>query len=142
MATKKLLPSEIREVAEFQEAEDRIKAFKDKHVKIFEQFEQLAAEYNQKLEAAEKGVRLRGVSCGSFDLYQWQTTYDAKALYDAVGREKFLQLGGILSTQTVYDVDRGHVGAAVNSGQISDEVIGVFVKNSPRYHKPDKVNIP
>jgi len=142
MAIKKTSPSEVREVAEFQEAEERLKAFKEKNTRVFEQAEGLVAEYNQKLEAAEKAVRQRGISCGPFDLYQWQTTYDAKALYDAVGREKFIQMGGILSTQTVYDVDKGRVRSAVDSGQVPEDVVGVFVKNSPRYHKPDKISMP
>ena len=142
MSTKTVPTTKIREVSAFVEAQEALKEFKNKHSGIFTEFEELVNEYNQKLESAEKMVRQQGVSCGPFECYQWQTKYDAKILYDALGRERFLQVGGILSTQTVYDVDKLRVSASINSGQIPEEIVGSFKTDSPRYHKPEKVSLP
>lgn len=137
--TKVMQPSEVPEVSSFIETLAQLEAFKAQNSDVFEQYEQLVHEYNQRLEAADKTCRQLGISCGPFDLYQYSTSYDPKALYDAVGHDRFLQVGGSIHTEKVYKVDKAKVEVAIQQNQIPDEAIDAFKSTSPRYHKPEKV---
>jgi hypothetical protein len=131
--------SEVPEVSAFVETLAQLEAFKTQNSMVFDQYEQIVGEYNQKLEAAEKMVRQLGVSCGPFDLYQFNTSYDPKALYDTVGHDRFLQVGGSVHTEKVYKVDKAKVEVAIQQGRVPPEAIEAFKTVSPRYHKPNKV---
>jgi len=133
--------SEVPAVSTFVEALGQLEAFKSQHEAVFNQYEQLVTEYNQKLEAADKLVRQLGISCGPFDLYQFGTSYDPKALYDAVGHDRFLQVGGSVHTEKVYKIDKVKVEVAIQQNQIPAEAIDAFKTVAPRYHKPDKVSL-
>jgi len=133
--------SEIPEVSAFIETLAQLEAFKAQNSGVFEQYEQIIGEHNQKLEAADKMVRQLGVSCGPFDLYQYGTSYDPKALYDAVGHDRFLQVGGSNHTEKVYKVDKAKVEVAIQQNQIPNEAVESFKTVAPRYHKPDKVSL-
>jgi hypothetical protein len=79
------------------------------------------------------------VSCGSWELYQKQTTYDADALYDALGMEKFMAVGGTLNTVTKRDIDKTKFKAAIARNDVPPEVVESISKISPRYHAPKKL---
>lgn len=140
-APDKTAPSQVQEVMDFMEAEERLSEFKQQHGDMFKQFEELAADYNQKLEAAEKVCRSKQISCGPFDLYQTQTTYDAKVLFDSLGRERFIQVGGVMNTITSYEVDKTRIEASISKSLIPSDVVEIFKKTSPRFHKPSKMEI-
>jgi hypothetical protein len=141
MATTSKKVSEIREVAAFVEAQQRLQTFREQHADVFAEFGELVEEYNGKLEAADKAVRGHGVTCGPFVLQTVVDKYDAKALYDALGRDDFLEFGGKLSTQTIYEVDKNHLKAAIQSGALPPEVVSVVHKAELRYKKPGKVEL-
>lgn len=135
-------PSTIPEVVEFINAQGTIEDFKNSYPEVFKTLEGLTDRYNTALEQADKVCRQRGVSCGPFDLYQFSTKYDAEALYNAVGRDKFLDVGGKIETQTVYDIDKGRLEACVAQRKVPEEVIEQVRKETPAYHKPPKLVIP
>lgn len=135
-------PGTIPEVVEFIDANDAIQSFKASYPDVFKQYEELIERYNSALEQADKVVRARAVSSGPFDLYQFKTTYDAEALYNAIGRDQFLSVGGKLETQTVYDVDKGRLEAAAVQKKIPAEVMAQVRKETPNYHKPPKLVAP
>jgi hypothetical protein len=139
---KTVAPKEVPEVIEFLDAQDAMNAFKEEHAPIFEQFRVLAERYNAALQQADKACRSQSVSCGPFDLYQFTTKYDAEALHNAVGRDKFLLLGGKISTQTVYGIDKGRIDACIAQNKILPEVVELVRKETPAYHKPDQVVLP
>ena len=133
---------DIPAVQEFMQAKEILLRFKQQHAKVFEAFAAIAEDYNQKLEAAEKACRSQGVGCGPFDFYQEQITIDEKALYEWAGtREKFVAVGGQLSTVTTKKADKAKVLAAIKTGVIPKTAAVKIVKTSPRYHIPDKVNL-
>lgn len=134
--------SEIKEVVEFLDAQGALQEFKEAHKEVFEQFAQLAERYNAALEQAEQVVRARGVKCGPFDLYQFATKYNAEALYNAVGRGKFLELGGKIEQVTQYDVDKGRLEAAIAQKKLEPSVVDNIRKETPNFHKPDRVVLP
>ena len=139
--SKKVPESEIPEVVRLLEAKERIDRLKNAHAAVFEQLDELAEQYNTALEAAEKRVRAERVSCGPFDLYQWQTKYDAEKLYEALGHHEFLKVGGVIKTVTQYDVDKARVEAHITSGVIKPEVAEVIKEMSPRFKKPEKISV-
>lgn len=134
--------TEIQEVREFISAQAALIEFKERNAPVFEQFEHLAESYNQRLEAAEKVCRTQGVSCGPFEMYQAQTKIDGHALHDSVGRENFVSIGGEINTKVEYKVDKARFEAAVAKGVIPQNVIDRVVSVSPRYHVPNKVEMP
>lgn len=133
---------QIPEVHEFLEVAERLKAFRSANQEFFNYLDALAEEYNSKLERAEKVVRSRRVSCGNFHLYQMSKKFDAEMLFQSLGQVKFLEVGGIVSTKTVYELDKTRFGSALAANQVPQPLVEVAVKDDPRYHMPLKVHIP
>lgn len=131
--------NEIPEVAAFQEVKARYDAFREGNPEFFQYLDSFEEELNQKLQAAEKATRAKKISCGDFHLYQFQMKYNAEELLQAVGRDKFLQVGGTMTTQTVYGVDKARVDASIASNDIPAETAERVRTQQPRYHKPTKL---
>lgn len=124
------------EVTEYEQAKASLQGFMQTHETIFETYETLVADYNQKMEAADKLVRSNEVSCSDWDLYSESTKYDPEALYNRMGREGFLQAGGSLETVTKFGIDKKRFDAAVTRGEVPKEIAGEVRTVSPRYHAP------
>ena len=137
-----MLNQRFVKVGEFIDAEDALREFKEEHAPLFDQLRELTERYNAALEQAEQVCRAREVSCGPIDLYQYTTKYDATALYNAVGRDQFLALGGQLSTVTEYSVDKGRLEAAIAQNKIAADVVPQIRKETPNFHKPNKLVLP
>lgn len=133
----------IPEVMAFEEARSNLEQFKNTHPGLIKELQALAADYNQKLEAADKAVRGKKVSCGPWEYYQDQTKYNAKALYDALGdRQLFLSVGGEIQTVTEYGLDRTRLEIAIASNQVKPEAVEACKTVSARYHSPDPLDVP
>lgn len=142
MTKAKTVPeNDIPEVKHFLEVQRQVEDLKEAYPEVFERLGQLQQDYNQALEAAEKKVRGLQVSCGPFNLYQWQTSIDVDKLYEELGRDEFLKVGGKVQTVTTYDLDKAKFEAHVTSGGVPKEVVDVVKKTSPRYKKPEKINL-
>jgi hypothetical protein len=135
-------PLQIHEVVAFLDIKDRLEAFKEDYREVFQQFEALTEQYNAALEAAEMAVRMREVGCGPFDLFSFTTKYNAAALYDAVGPERFRELGGKTFTETQYEVDRARLEALIAAGRIEAHIVQAVRKVTPNFHKPEKAVLP
>lgn len=134
--------SKIPEVQEFVQARTALDEFMDQHADVFETYRDMVEHTNDARDRADKEVRAKGVSCGPWDLYQTATKYDAKALYEALGRDEFLRAGGKLSTITEYAVDKGKVDAAISRGVIPPDVASDVKKTSPRFKTPKDIGLP
>lgn len=132
----------IPEVAAYEEVEARYQKFREDNPEYFKFLDALEEELNQKLEAADKAVRAAKVSCGKFELYKYATKYNAEELFTALGRKKFLEVGGKIQTRTVYDVDKARIDQAIKNGDIRPAVAGRAIVTSPNYHKPKGISIP
>lgn len=139
---KKINPAEIPEVVEFLDAQDALQAFKDEHAHVFSQLGELTERYNSTLEQAEKICRSKDVGCGPIDLYQYAVKYNATALFNAVGRDQFLALGGEAKTVTEYSLDKGRFEAAVAQKKVPKEVVDQVRKEVANYHVPPKLVLP
>lgn len=139
---KSAQPQEFPEVIAFLEAYERLQEFKVANAAFYRQLEQLSSQYNDALENAEKAVRSKQVCCGPFDLYQFAVKYDSQRLYEELGREDFLKVGGKIETTTTYSVDKAALEMNISRNLVPQEVVEVVVKSTPNYHKPDKVVLP
>ncbi len=135
-------PAEIPEVVEFMDAQRAIQEFKEMHADVFKDLDGLVERHNTALEQADKVCRARQVSCGPFDLYQFTTKYDAEALFNAVGRDTFLEIGGKLETVTKYEVDKGKLEACIAQKKVDKEVAERVRKDTPAFHKPQQLVLP
>ena len=132
----------IPEVVAYLESVKRIENLKSQYPGVFEELEELARNSNTLLEAAEKVVRAKKVNCGPFNLYQYSTTFNAQAFYDAVGRDDFLKMGGSIQNIPQYDIDKKQFEAFVAQGQISEDTVKAVVDHNPSYKKPAKLVVP
>lgn len=138
---KKIEDHEIPEVVRFNEAREQIEQLYESYPQVFDQLRQLSEEYNSALEAADKAVRARKVTCGPFVMYQTQTKYHAEKLYEEVGRERFFELGGKVNTVTTFELDKAKFEAHVTANAVPAEVVEVVREVSPRYRKPEKISV-
>ena len=138
----KVEPETIPEVVDFIDADAALREFKEEHGELFEQLALLSERRNAALEQAEKVCRAREVSCGPFNLYQFAVKYDATALFDLVGRTKFLELGGSINSVPEYTIDKGRLEAVIAQGKLPDDVVKAVRKETPNFHKPEKLVLP
>ena len=120
-------PSTIPEVA-------ALRAFDAQHKGELDRLRDLEEERDILMQAAEKAVRAKKVSCGPFTLVSEAIRIDWKALYDALGSRAFKRkLGGRVEREPKYTGDRDKLMVAIESGAVSAE-LGKRVQTSvPRY---------
>lgn len=138
--SQKKFPEEVPEVQEFLEAQEQLEDFKKQHLDIFREYETLVDNYNTKLGAADKTVRSEDVTCGPWDRYTEVETVDWQKLFEMVGRDTFLDIGGNIKTQTVYEGNKDKLKKAIAGNQVSAEDANHIIKVSGRYHAPKKLN--
>lgn len=130
---------EIYQVREFEEALAQLENYKKKHAQVFHNYNEMIEEANQKRQVADKIVRSKGVSCGPWRLYNQTTNYDPVKLYEMMGREDFLKVGGQLKTITEYDLDKSLVSAAISQQLIPKKVADQITTKTLRYHAPKEI---
>jgi hypothetical protein len=133
---------EVPEVAAFEAVQKKAQAFREANPEFFEYLDALVNEYNTALEAAEKAVRNRQVTCGDFVLYQFATKYFPDPLFDGLGHDQALAAGGIESTRTVRSVDKARVDSAIAAGVVPAHIASQVCKKEPRFKKPNKMELP
>lgn len=132
-------PEEVPEVAAFVEAEEILQQFIAGHPEVFQTFRILMEDRNTKRQAADKVVRALGVVCGPWELSSKRTGIKAEALLDALGREKFLAVGGTIETKPVYSVDKKRFEQAVATHQVPAELAKEVVVDTIAYSAPKDV---
>jgi hypothetical protein len=133
---------QLPEVGQFVNADERVKAFKEVHADLFGEYQQLVNERNTLWQQADQAVRSQAVSCGPWDRYSETVKYDADALYEAVGRDEFLRLGGTIKTVQQRNIDRDHIKVRIEAGELNAEVVDRVRKVTGTYHAPKKMELP
>lgn len=141
MSTK-LPPEEIPEVQAFLEVHERLETFKKTNELFFSYLTALADEYNEKLADAERVVRQKDVTCGPFVRFQEQVRYDANALYEIVGREQFIALGGVETRDIVRSLNKERIDLNIANGTIPEDIAKQVKKVSGKFRKLSPVQIP
>lgn len=129
-------PSTIPEVIELINAREELDNFEAQYPDIFDLHHQLAEEYNIKLDAADKAVRSRGVTCDNIVKYQVQEKANAEVLYEWAGKEEFVRKGGKVRNKRVLELDKAQVKSHIASGEIPPEIAEQIFTPAPRYHTP------
>jgi len=140
-------PSKIPAVKAFMKALDAIRELEEQYPDAFEKFRALAAVHNLCGEAASKVVRSlctaeRGVTTGPWDLYQYRPKYDAAVLYEAVGRQKFVAMGGIIASPETRDIDKERFVALVAAETVPPELAARVTTYTPIFHEPKPIFMP
>ena len=126
----------IPEVASLEQVKERMKAFVESNEQLFQWWSELVEEYNDKLQAADKAVRARGVSCGDFAVGSYQTKYDFDYMYERYGREEFLERGGKLETVQTKSGDKKRIDLQIDSGKMAKEDAEHIRKKTPKVSSP------
>lgn len=135
-------PSEIPEVAAFEEAKNLLKSFKAQNQPVIDKLAEFVEHYNQTREAADKAVRAAGVRCGDFDLYQQVLKTDGEKVLNAVGRELFIQMGGNVKQKSEAKIGVKQLQTALARGIISQDLFDEVTKTENRYHSPPAGALP
>lgn len=135
-------PAEIPEVQAFEEVKAILLAFREANPQFFQHYDALIEDYNQKREAADKAVRAADVSCGSWDQFQRYTSYDWEKLYEAVGRERFIEAGGKIINKKVFKGDAKRLEMAIAQGVVPKEVADECTDIESKYHSPPVAVVP
>lgn len=138
----KVTVSEVQEVKDLLEIKAQIDQLKTDNPEIFSKLEELVDRYNTLLEAAEKVVRARNVSCGPFDNFSTVVVYNAEAMIDELGHEDFYKYGGTYEVKSVYGVEKEVLEANIAANKIPEESLEQFRTVQRKYHKPKKFVIP
>ena len=139
---ERLAPSRVTEVSALVKAADALEAWKAKHPEAAAELVELAGLYNPALKAAQKVLKLRLVSCGPIELYQFRRKDNAQVLLDAVGRQKFPSLGGVLKPVEELSIDRERFDLAVAQERVDAALVAKVVKFEPAFHAPDEIVLP
>lgn len=135
----------VAEVPEVQKAMDlkfEIDALKGEFPEAFMRLQDLVDRYNAAVEEAEKVVRSRGITCGPFVNSTATMKYDGQKMYDELGEDMFLQVGGSVEKVSNYKVDKDKLEAAITSGKVPEETLEHFRTLSRSYRIPPKALVP
>jgi hypothetical protein len=135
--------SKIPEVASFTKIREELESFKRNNPEFFEELGSLVERYNAALDAADKAVRAKQISCGDFRLMSKPTVYyDAEKLYEELGDELFVAFGGAIRQVTEYTVEKSVLESHIARGAIPQNIIKDIKSTRCRYDKPEKVVLP
>lgn len=135
-------PEEVPEVLALQEAIENLNNWKKTYQGAYDEFIELGIQYNTALEAADKVMRAREASSGPIEMLGYSASFNANALYDAVGREDFLKLGGSVQTIQQYDIDKKQFEGYVVQNKVPKAVVEKVVTYTPRFKVLKKVSVP
>lgn len=139
-------PGKVAEVAEYvvadQEFSEYLEEVKREHPGVLEALGELAEKRNAALESADKAVRALGAPCGPFKLHQIRTIYSPEALFDAVGEDEFLKIGGSIETKKVLELDEKRFEAVVAFGKLSPEVVDAVRRRQVTFKSIGKIWVP
>lgn len=136
---KKVPISDIPEVQEFVDLDTELQQFKAAHHDVFMPYADLVDRRNTALEAAEKVVRSRGVTCGPFINHSTRVTYNAEKMIEELGEDLFFELGGQIVQKPEYTIDKEALEKAIATKKIPAESLEYFRTESPAYRKPKPI---
>ena len=129
------------EVDDFLVAQERYFQWQRAYPAAYEALMAIQQEYNATLEAAEKLCRAQGRSEGPFIIKSSRQNYDAEKLFDELGKDQFIAVGGVIENVVSYSVDKTVLQSKIASRKISPEVVEAISKPVHVFAAPKKLNI-
>lgn len=146
---KKLIPNDptltnaekdaIAAVHRYENTLKVIDQFKIENAEVLKTYQELLDELEQTRQVADSAMRGVDASYGHWDRYMEKKTYNAAALYEALGPTEFLKLGGVIKKEPVYEIDPKTAEIAIAAEKIPKEIVEKFRKITPSYRAPKPV---
>jgi hypothetical protein len=131
---------QILEVQAFLRQREALDAWKKKHGKAILELAAIMVKYNPCLNAAEKVVRERKVTCGPFQLKRFDPDRDAGALEKVLGRKEFERRGGEIHEEAT--LDNALFDALLSQNVLSEDDAEKVLTWKPIYDKPKLIVLP
>ena len=135
-------PEEIPEVQNLLAAEKEIAELISENPEFYRRLQELVEERNTLLQAAEKVVRSKGVTCGPFMKHSETLDINVEKLFDELGPDTFKEVGGYTETVTAYKIDRTRFTSHLDAGHIPEEIKESCTAPKLSYKKPDAYKLP
>ncbi len=134
------LKPEVEAFIEAAEKYERVKAFYSEAVEAITSMQE---EYNSALDAAEKAVREDGTSQGPFHMSSKREKVNAEELHRILGEDRFLAVGGTITTERVYKMDLAVLKSKIAIKVVSDAEVKPAISPSYVYrNKPTPISLP
>jgi len=101
----------------------------------------LIEEYNASLEEVEGAVRARGISIGDFKVVREFDEFNADKLFELVGRDKFLELGGAEIAISKRSVDKVKLRSFIAAGKLPKAVVDQIFTRQRQYSTPKPLKL-
>lgn len=123
-------------VKDFETAEKVLDMFKIENSSVFKTYSELLDEREQKRQVADAAVRQCNASFGPWERYSERKTYNPEVLYERVGKETFLELGGKIDKITTYSIEPAKVEVGIATKKIPEAIVADIRKVIPNYRSP------
>jgi hypothetical protein len=126
----------IKVVKSYESHQTKVALFEGEHSEVFQTYDGLLGELERKRQVADATIRAIDASFGSWERYSEQRKYDTTALYDLIGKPKFLALGGTVTEMPVIEIAKDKLELAIQKKDIPKSVVSAILKITPMYRAP------
>lgn len=128
----------VRAARDFDDAEKVIDMFKIENSAVLKIYQELLDDREQKRQVADAAIRATGKSISQWDAFSENKRYYPEKLYEAVGREAFLKMGGKISTVQQYEIEGQAIDLAISKKEIPEALAAEVKKVTLKYRSPDE----
>jgi hypothetical protein len=126
----------IKAIKSYETTERKISLFESTNGEVFKTYDGMLEELERKRQVADAKIRATDATFGPWERFSEQKKYDTTALYDLIGKERFLALGGTVTEMPVIELDRDKLELAIASKELSKAVVAAILKITPMYRAP------
>lgn len=126
----------IKAIKAYEAQERKLAAFEGEHGDIFEAYDLLLSELERKRQIADTTIRALDASFGPWERFSERRSYDTQTLYQLVGEERFLELGGTVTKMPVIEIERATLELAIKKKEIPKSVVTEILTITPSYRAP------
>jgi nicotinic acid mononucleotide adenylyltransferase len=126
--------SSLKEFERFERAQEALE-------EALNPLQPLIEEYNAALEEVDGAVRARGISVGDFKIVREFDEYNADKLYELVGKDKFLELGGTESQIRKLSIDKTKLRSFIAAGKLPKAIVDQIQTRQRQYSTPKPLKL-
>lgn len=131
----------IAAVQAYERVAKKIAAFVSEHHEVFAPFRKLVDSLESKRKVADAKMRATDASFGDWKRTE-QRTYDAALLCEKIGVPAFTELGGEVTTETVYAIEKDKVELAIEEKKIAAGIVAEVRTITAKYQAPKAMKGP
>lgn len=126
--------SSLKEFERFEKAQEALEL-------ALEPLQSIIEEYNAALEEVDGAVRARGISVGDFRIIRAFDEYNADKLYELVGKDKFLELGGAETLTRKLSIDKVKLRSFIEAGKLQPEIVEQIRTTQRQFSTPKPLKL-